>query len=443
MKLFGVCPAELQSRINKTMLAEWETDRTATHGKDPEIHFSTPKKKRKRRPRTPVTPVRTTPQVQQGTPFSTPVKGGKREATPVKGKQTVLSINIPTPPRGFFSREASPATDASAVSEPVTPKDVTPSATKAESPALTDTPSQSPTGSPGRESTPEYVPPIALERKGIQSYASTTNYARDTALRQTDSWIQNHRDTLDPQQEDDAKNFYVQAIKQAYAKGDEGHESIVRRVRKETLERFKKKSEPKAKPQETREWRKGESYTDFMGRQTEPAKRARGKKKAKQEEKRPLTSSDEESGQTSSAGEEEEQFYDAEIQEEPGEEQEMAVQGLPNIPPDVQMPHSNLMYIPKSTRIFDTGNQGTFHTQWLTKGGLRQKVAIAGGYLLIRPKTVKIVVRKKSYATRRELATYISGRFPLGGNIDKQSYTLDQLLNKIYRLLPGTVTVTY
>ena len=121
----------------------------------------------------------------------------------------------------------------------------------------------------------------------------------------------------------------------------------------------------------------------------------------------------------------------------------MAVQGLPNIPPDVQMPHSNLMYIPKSTRIFDTGNQETFHTQWLTKGGLRQKVAIAGGYLLIRPKTVKIVVRKKSYATRRELATYISGRFPLGGNIDKQSYTLDQLLNKIYRLLPGTVTVTY
>ena len=124
--------------------------------------------------------------------------------------------------------------------------------------------------------------------------------------------------------------------------------------------------------------------------------------------------------------------------------QEFYNAGPPALPIGVQGPISDLMkFIPKAVPVYDVGAQQMFHTSFLSKGSIRQKVAIAGGYLLLRPSQIIVVVPKVLRGTSTELGTYLQGRFPLGGNIDGKSYSNTSLLGEVIRRLPGRVTISY
>ena len=124
--------------------------------------------------------------------------------------------------------------------------------------------------------------------------------------------------------------------------------------------------------------------------------------------------------------------------------QEFYNAGPPALPIAVQGPISDIMkFIPKAVPVYDVGAQQMFHTSFLSKGSVRQKVAIAGGYLLLRPSQIIVVVPKVLRGTSTELGTYLQGRFPLGGNIDGKSYSNTSLLGEVIRRLPGRVTISY
>ena len=124
--------------------------------------------------------------------------------------------------------------------------------------------------------------------------------------------------------------------------------------------------------------------------------------------------------------------------------QEFYNAGPPALPIGVQGPISDLMkFIPKAVPVYDVGAQQMFHTSFLSKGSVRQKVAIAGGYLLLRPSQIIVVVPKVIRGTSTELGTYLQGRFPMGGNIDGKSYSNTSLLGEVIRRLPGRVTISY
>ena len=101
-----------------------------------------------------------------------------------------------------------------------------------------------------------------------------------------------------------------------------------------------------------------------------------------------------------------------------------------------------LGYRPEQGTIYDVGNQPMLHTRFLTRAGARSKVAIGGGYLLIRPSHVVVTVERVTRATRRDLSTYLTGRFPLGGNISGKTYSNTSLLRVVLSMLPGTVTIS-
>ena len=111
---------------------------------------------------------------------------------------------------------------------------------------------------------------------------------------------------------------------------------------------------------------------------------------------------------------------------------------------DVELPRRPLMgFQPSPAPINDEGNSSFFHTRFLDRGGPRDKVGITGGYMLLRPKHIEIVVERLSFATRQELSNYLHGRFPMGGVINKKSYSNTDLPLAVFRHLPGKVTITY
>ena len=113
------------------------------------------------------------------------------------------------------------------------------------------------------------------------------------------------------------------------------------------------------------------------------------------------------------------------------------------LPWDVELPRRPLMgFQPSPAPINDEGNSSFFHTRFLDRGGPRDKVGITGGYMLLRPKHIEIVVERLSFATRQELSNYLHGRFPMGGVINK-SYSNTDLPLAVFRHLPGKVTITY
>ena len=117
---------------------------------------------------------------------------------------------------------------------------------------------------------------------------------------------------------------------------------------------------------------------------------------------------------------------------------------IPQLPNDVALPRwSQLRFVPGEARITDAGNGELFHVRFLDKGGIRASVAISGGMVHIRPKSVKIIVQKVSYATRKELTDFLLGRFPVGGIIGKTTYSNVRLPVAVLKKLPGTVLVTY
>ena len=73
----------------------------------------------------------------------------------------------------------------------------------------------------------------------------------------------------------------------------------------------------------------------------------------------------------------------------------------------------------------------------------RNKVEIPFGYMLLSPKSVEIVVKRNTFATRQEIANFLKGRFPMGGVINKKSYSSTALPLAVFRSIPGRVTVTY
>ena len=114
------------------------------------------------------------------------------------------------------------------------------------------------------------------------------------------------------------------------------------------------------------------------------------------------------------------------------------------LPWDVPLPTRPLMkFRPAAAPIHDEGNAPFFHRGFLDRGGPRNKVGIPFGYMLLRPKHVDIVVKRLTYATRQELSNFLHGRFPMGGVINKQSFSNAALPLAVFRHLPGKVTVTY
>jgi hypothetical protein len=117
---------------------------------------------------------------------------------------------------------------------------------------------------------------------------------------------------------------------------------------------------------------------------------------------------------------------------------------LEPLPLDVALPGSHLMkFVPAKAPINDVGNGALFHQRYLDMGGMRARVAIPGGYMDLRPKSVTIRVQKLSFATRQELRGYIAGRFPVGGVILNKTYSNTALLPAVYSMLPGKVVITY
>ena len=128
------------------------------------------------------------------------------------------------------------------------------------------------------------------------------------------------------------------------------------------------------------------------------------------------------------------------IEQNAGQQQAIQQQ----LPWDIELPSRPLMkFRPTAAPINDEGNAPFFHTQFLHMGGARRKVGIPGGYMLLRPKHVDIVVERLTYATRHELSNFLHGRFPMGGVINKQSFSNADLPLAVFRHLPGKVTVTY
>ena len=117
---------------------------------------------------------------------------------------------------------------------------------------------------------------------------------------------------------------------------------------------------------------------------------------------------------------------------------------IPYLPLDVALPRGHMLHFqPEPSDIYDTGNGELFHPGFLSVGGRRRRVAIPGGLVYIRPKHVKIVVKSKSYGTRKELTDFIRGRFPVGGVIDQKTYSSARLPFAALAKLPGTVLITY
>jgi len=117
---------------------------------------------------------------------------------------------------------------------------------------------------------------------------------------------------------------------------------------------------------------------------------------------------------------------------------------MPYLPLDVALPRGHMLrFRPAPSDVFDSGNGELFHPGFLSVGGRRRRVAIPGGLVYIRPKHVKIVVTRKSYGTRQELTAFIRGRFPVGGVIDRKTYSSARLPFAALAKLPGTVTITY
>ena len=113
------------------------------------------------------------------------------------------------------------------------------------------------------------------------------------------------------------------------------------------------------------------------------------------------------------------------------------------LPPGTALPANPLRaYKPTPAAINDAGNQPRFHTRFLSGGGPRATVAIAGGVILIRPSRVIVTVEKVTRGTRGDLSTFLSGRFPLGGNIGGKTYSNTSLLRVVLSMLPGTVTIS-
>ena len=133
-----------------------------------------------------------------------------------------------------------------------------------------------------------------------------------------------------------------------------------------------------------------------------------------------------------------------EFVDDPDAQEVVAHAHIPQLPPDVALPRwSQLRFVPGEARITDAGNGELFHVRFLDKGGIRASVAISGGMVHIRPKSVKIIVQKVSYATRKELTDFLLGRFPVGGIIDTKTYSNVRLPLAVLQKLPGTVLVTY
>ena len=117
---------------------------------------------------------------------------------------------------------------------------------------------------------------------------------------------------------------------------------------------------------------------------------------------------------------------------------------IPYLPLDVALPRGHrLRFRPDPSDVYDTGNGELFHPGFLSVGGRRRRVAIPGGLVYIRPKHVKIVVKRKSYGTRKELTDFLRGRFPVGGVIDAKVYSSARLPFAALAKLPGTVLITY
>ena len=117
---------------------------------------------------------------------------------------------------------------------------------------------------------------------------------------------------------------------------------------------------------------------------------------------------------------------------------------VPPLPLDVSGPMRKMLrYVPESAPVFDAGNGALFHTQYLDKGGERIRVAIPGGIVHIRPKSVRIVAQTVTFATRKELTDFLLGRFPFGGVINGKTYSNVALPRAAIRNLPGSVLITY
>ena len=130
------------------------------------------------------------------------------------------------------------------------------------------------------------------------------------------------------------------------------------------------------------------------------------------------------------------------------EEEKVAEAGgqapFPLQPLDVYLPTRPMMrYRPTPAPVYDSGNGPLFHQKFLHKAGPTTKVGLTGGYMIIRPKSIEIVVNRVSFATRTELINFVHGRFPLGGVINKQAYSNAVLPLQALRHLPGKVTITY
>ena len=122
-------------------------------------------------------------------------------------------------------------------------------------------------------------------------------------------------------------------------------------------------------------------------------------------------------------------------------QQNAAIQILPWYVP---LPTNPLMkFKPAPAPINDEGNAAFFHRGFFDRGGPRNKVGIPFGHMLLRPKSVEIVVTRNTFATRQELARFLTGRFPMGGVINKKSYSSAALPLAVFRSIPGRVTVTY
>ena len=119
---------------------------------------------------------------------------------------------------------------------------------------------------------------------------------------------------------------------------------------------------------------------------------------------------------------------------------------LPVAPPmAVALPTNPMMtFRPKPAPTYDQGTEGTlFHQSFLTKGGVRTTIAVSGGTIILRPAELTVNITRVSRGTRKEVARFLSGRFPLGAKIDGQLYTSAVLVETVLSRLPGQVKISY
>ena len=97
-----------------------------------------------------------------------------------------------------------------------------------------------------------------------------------------------------------------------------------------------------------------------------------------------------------------------------------------------------------SSYIHDVSNKQVFTQRFLARAGKREQLVVSKDVRVqIRTRTVVVVARKLTSASRSAVFKIITAQFPLGGRIEKVRYSSVKLPVAVVSKLPGKVTIRH